>query len=291
MPEGVSISVQNLPLLPPPSMEVGQMVIYALNLKNDEHEASIQALKESHQEEIQHILAETREAALHYKRKVEKEQELRQRIQTLEKALEQRRPLLEEASTEFTTFRKQEHKREPSTESERAKEEISLPKGMLHMKLDPENRVRTSNQESDSLLNEQGEKLNIKGDLNEKGSLEMWTLIRETEALKRENQKLAEEYAKKACQLQASHERDKETWRKARQQSLAGSCQEWQQREMEEQRGNFEAREAASQQQVRKLEADLETKSQRISELKKHSQKLKETMQVEWHIPGHALVK
>lgn len=269
-------------------------MIYALNLKNDEHEASIQALKEAHQEEIQNILAETREAGLHFKRKVEKEQELRQRIQSLEEALEQCRPLKEEALEEFTTSKKQEDKREPPTESEHAKENISLPKDTLHMTLDSKNRVQTSNQESDSLLNEQGpfegEKLNIKKSLNEKGIMEMWTLIRETEALKRENQKLAEEYAEKACQLQTSHERDKETWRKAMQQSLADSCQDWQQRERE-QRGNFEAREAALQQQIKKLEADLETKGQCIGKLKKHSQKLKETMQVEPGIPGQTLVK
>ncbi|XP_060103260.1 protein FAM184B [Heteronotia binoei] len=257
-------------------------VIYALNLKNDEHEATIQALKEAHQEEIQHILAETREAALHYKRKVEKEQELRQRIQTLEEALEHCRPLKEKSLGGFTTLGHQEDQKAPLTESEHAVEEISLPTDTLHMKPDSENRVRTSNQESDSLLNEpgpfEGEKRNNKGDLNEKGNVEMWTLIRETEALKRENQKLVEEYAEKACQLRASHERDKETWRKATQQALADSGQEWQQRERE-QRARFEARDAASQQQVRKLEADLETKGQRLSELKKHSQKLKETMQ------------
>nr|XP_056711087.1 protein FAM184B [Euleptes europaea] len=257
-------------------------VIYALNMKNDEHEASIQALKEAHQEEIQHILAEMKEAVLHYKRKVEEEQDLRQRIQTLEDALDQCRQLKEEALTEFTIFRKWEIKTEPQTESERAQEDILLPKEMLHMKLDSGNRVQTSNQESDSLLSEQGpfegEILNIEGNLNEKGSMEMQTLIREMETLKRENQKLAEEYAEKASQLQGSHKRDKETWRKAMQPSGTDSCQEWQQREME-QRENVEVCEAVSRQQMRKLEADLETKRQHISELKKHSQKLKETMQ------------
>lgn len=261
-------------------------MIYALNMKNDEHEASIQALKEAHQEEIQHILAETRETALHYKREVEKEQELRQRIQTLEEALEQCKPLKEEALMEFTTaFRKQEDKRESPTESEFAKEEISFTKETLHRKQDSENRAWTLHQESDSLLNEQelfeGEKLNIKRNVNGKGSMEMWTLISETEALKQENKKLAEEYAGKVSRLQASQERDQQAWRKAKQQLLVDLCPEWQQREVE-QRGDYEAQEAASQRQVRKLEADLETKGQWISELKRHSQKLKEAMQVEW---------
>ncbi|XP_054855561.1 protein FAM184B isoform X2 [Eublepharis macularius] len=257
-------------------------VIYALNTKNDEHEASIQSLKEAHQEEIQHILAETKETVLHYKSKVEEEQELRQRIQALEEALRQRRQLNEEALTEFKTCRKLEGKREPQTESECTEEEILFHKELLQVKLDSENRVQALNQESDSLLNERGpfdgEILNTKGNLNEKRSMEMRALVSEMESLKRENQKLAEDYAKAASQLQASHERDREAWRKAMQQALADSCQEWQQREME-QRENFEAREVASQQQMKKLEADLEAKGQRVSELKKHSQKLREAMQ------------
>ncbi|XP_077157587.1 protein FAM184B isoform X5 [Paroedura picta] len=247
-------------------------VIYALNMKNDEHEASIQALKEAHQEEIQHILAETREAALHYKREVGNEEELRQRIQALEKALEQCRHSKEEAPNEFATSRKLDDKRGSPTE----KEDILPPKEVLHMDPDSENTAWNSNKQSNGLLNEQGlferEKLNFEGNLNEKGSVEMWTLITETEALKQENQKLVEEYAERARQLQASHEREKEPWQKD------DPGQGGQQREMEP-RGNVEAQEVGSQQHLRKLEADLETKGQRINDLMKHSQKLEETMQ------------
>lgn len=39
-------------------------VIYALNTKNDEHEAAIATLKEAHEEEVQQILSETREKIL-----------------------------------------------------------------------------------------------------------------------------------------------------------------------------------------------------------------------------------
>uniref|UniRef100_A0ACB8E734 Uncharacterized protein n=1 Tax=Sphaerodactylus townsendi TaxID=933632 RepID=A0ACB8E734_9SAUR len=216
-----------------------------------------------------------REAVLHYKRKVEEEQGLRQWIRTLEEALEQHRQLKEETSTEFTPFRKWEDMMEPQTErGVCAKEGILLPPKMPHVKLDPEKGARTSNQESGSFLNEQerseGEMRTIKGNFDDKSSVEMQTLMRELETLKRENRKLAEEYAKKASQLQASHEIDKETQRKATQQSGADSCQGWPQRD---------DCEAASQQQRRKMEADLETKGQRIFELTKHSQKLKAAMQ------------
>lgn len=46
------------PSPPPPQ------VIYALNTKNDEHEAAIATLKEAHEEEVQQILSETREKIL-----------------------------------------------------------------------------------------------------------------------------------------------------------------------------------------------------------------------------------
>lgn len=39
-------------------------MIYALNTKNDEHEAAIATLKEAHEEEVQQILSETREKIL-----------------------------------------------------------------------------------------------------------------------------------------------------------------------------------------------------------------------------------
>ncbi|XP_053110912.1 protein FAM184B isoform X3 [Hemicordylus capensis] len=257
-------------------------VIYALNTKNDEHETSIQALEEAHQEKIRHILAETRETVLQYKSKVEEEQELRKRIQTLEEALEKYRRLKGEASAELTVYKKQVEESESEIEAKCTDNIIFLPKEMLNMKLDFENRVQTSDQESDGLLNEcwafEGKRLDNKRKLRETYSMEMQAVVSETVTLKQENQKLAEEYAKQASQLQASHEREKETWKKVMQQSVADSCREWQQKEIE-QRKTYEAREAASQQQIRKLEADLEAKGQRIYELKKHSQKLKEKIQ------------
>lgn len=39
-------------------------MIYALNTKNDEHEAAIATLKEAHEEEVQQILSDTREKIL-----------------------------------------------------------------------------------------------------------------------------------------------------------------------------------------------------------------------------------
>lgn len=258
-------------------------VIHALNTKNDEHEASIQALEEAHQEKVQHILAETREAVVRYKNKVEEEQALRKHIQTLEETLEKYKRLKGEASPEFAACKKQVEEKELGAEMEHVDKKILFPKKVLHVKPELENRVQTSNQEVDGLVSEhwgfEGEELVHKGKLNDSCGAEMRNAISEPVSLQRENQKLAK-YAEQAIQLQAFHEREKETWKKVMQQTVAEACRGWQQREVE-QRRTYEAHEAASRQQIKKLEADLEAKGQWIGELRKHSQKLKEKMQVE----------
>ena len=52
-------------------------VIYALNTKNDEHEAALQAMKEAHEEESQQLLAETAAKIQHYRQKIGNEFDLR----------------------------------------------------------------------------------------------------------------------------------------------------------------------------------------------------------------------
>lgn len=61
LPNGATgfLTMCSPPPPPPPSQ-----VIYALNTKNDEHEAAIATLKEAHEEEVQQILSETREKIL-----------------------------------------------------------------------------------------------------------------------------------------------------------------------------------------------------------------------------------
>uniref|UniRef100_A0A8C3TE44 Family with sequence similarity 184 member B n=1 Tax=Chelydra serpentina TaxID=8475 RepID=A0A8C3TE44_CHESE len=257
-------------------------VIYALNTKNDEYEASIQALKEAHQEEIQRILAETRETILQYKCKVGEEQELRTHIQTLEDTLEQRTRLKEEDLAEFTMCKKQVEEKAFRTEAKHTERIITLSKEMLDTKTDIENKPQHFNQESESLVNEckpfRQEKLDKKETIDEKRSIELQALINEMENLKRENQKITEEYAQKASKLQASYKKEKETLKKAMQQSVADTQKQCQQRATEQKKSS-EAQEAALRQQVKKLEAELEVKGQKINELKKHAQKLKERMQ------------
>ncbi|XP_064305272.1 protein FAM184B isoform X5 [Phalacrocorax carbo] len=256
-------------------------VIYALNTKNDEHEASIQALRDAHEEEIQHILAETRETILQCKSKAEEEKLLRKRIQALELAVEQHKRLKEEALAELTLCKKQVEKKEPGTEVKQA--EMTLSTGMVDTNADFENKLLHLNQEPDGLLNEckasRRANLDKKVILDEKYTVEGQTLLSEMENPKSVNERAAEEYTQKTSKLQASYEREKEDLKNAMQQSMIEAKKNCQQREVE-QRKSSEAEEGFLLQQVKKLEADLEEKSQKINERKKHSQKLKERIQV-----------
>ncbi|XP_063192202.1 protein FAM184B isoform X3 [Chroicocephalus ridibundus] len=255
-------------------------VIYALNTKNDEHEASIQALREAHDEEIQCILAETRETILRCKSKVEEEQLLRKRIQALEIAVEQHKRLKEEALAELTLCKKQVEERELTTEVKQA--QAVLATDTVHTSADFEKLLHL-NQDSDGLLNEckasRRENLDKKVILDEKYSVEGQVVVNDMENLKSENKRPTEDYTQKTSKLRAPYEREKETLKKAMQQSMTETSKSCQQREME-QRKSSEAEEGFLLQQVKKLEADLEEKSQKINERKKHSQKLKERIQV-----------
>ncbi|XP_051627443.1 protein FAM184B isoform X3 [Manacus candei] len=255
-------------------------VIYALNTKNDEHEASIEALREAHEEEIQHILAETRETILQCKSKVEEEQLLRKHIQALEIAVEQHKRLKEEALEELTLCKKQAEEKELRTGVKQTQAVLS--KDMVDTNAGFENKLPHLNQEFDELLNEckasRRENLGKKVHLDEKCSVEGHTLINEVENLKSKNQRATEETTQKTYKLQVPYEREKETLRKAMHQSVIETVMNCQQRETE-QRKRSETEEGFLLQQVKKLEADLEEKSQKINERKKHSQKLKERIQ------------
>ncbi|XP_016153573.1 PREDICTED: protein FAM184B isoform X2 [Ficedula albicollis] len=253
-------------------------VIYALNTKNDEHEDSIQALREAHEEEIQNILAETRETILQCKSKVEEEQLLRKHIQALEIAVAQHKRLKEEALAELILCKKQAEEKESRMEVKQA--QMGLSTHSVDTNAGFENKLLHLNQEFDGLLNEykafRGENLDKKVNLDEKCSVERHTVINEMENLKSENQKTTEEYTQKIRKLQAPCETEKGTLKTAMQQSvIETNCQ---QRETERKKSS-EAEEGFLLQQVKKLEADLEEKSQKINERKKHSQKLKDRIQ------------
>ncbi|XP_059020966.1 protein FAM184B [Mustela lutreola] len=251
-------------------------VIYALNTRQDEAEASMEALREAHQEELQSAVAETKARLLQEQGRAE-EEALLQRIEALESALELQKRLTQEALAQSATCRLETKERELRVEAEHAERVLSLSKEMLELKADYEKRLRhlTSHEAPQwGRLSQEGP--DPKGEPGY--GHEMREVLLEVERLRVENQQLSKDYARKAEELQATYERDTEAIRQAMQQSVSEALWQWQEKETDL-RKNFQVQESALQAQVRKLEGDLEHRGRKISDLKKYAQKLKERTQ------------
>uniref|UniRef100_A0A2K5W5Y5 Family with sequence similarity 184 member B n=1 Tax=Macaca fascicularis TaxID=9541 RepID=A0A2K5W5Y5_MACFA len=251
-------------------------VVYALNTRQDEAEASMEALREAHQEELQNAVAETK-ARLLQEQGCAEEEALLQRIQALESALELQKRLTQEALAESASCRLETKERELRVEAEHAERVLTLSREMLELKADYERRLQhlTSHeapprgrppQESPDTKSEPGQ------------GPEMQEVLLEVQRLRVENQQLSKDYARKAEELQATYERENEAIRQAMQQSVSQALWQWQEKESDL-RKNFQVQESALQAQVRKLEGDLEHRGRKISDLKKYAQKLKERIQ------------
>uniref|UniRef100_A0A8C9AHT4 Family with sequence similarity 184 member B n=1 Tax=Prolemur simus TaxID=1328070 RepID=A0A8C9AHT4_PROSS len=251
-------------------------VIYALNTRQDEAEASMEALRDAHQEELQNAVAET-QARLLQERGGAEEEALLQRVQALESALELQKRLTQEALAESASCRLETKERELRVEAEHAERVLTLSREMLELKADYERRLQhlTSHeapqrgrlpQESPDAQAEPGQ------------GPEMQQVLLEVQRLRAENQQLSRDYARKAEELQATYERENEAIRQAMQQSVSEALWQWQEKESDL-RKNFQVQESALQAQVRKLEGDLEHRGRKISDLKKYAQKLKERIQ------------
>ncbi|XP_039074651.1 protein FAM184B [Hyaena hyaena] len=252
-------------------------VIYALNTRQDEAEASLEALREAHEEELQNAVAEAKARLLREQGHTEEEEALLQRIRALENALELQKRLTQEALAQSATCRLETKERELRVEAEHAERVLTLSKEMLELKADYEKRLQhlTSHEAPQwGRLSQEGP--DSKGEPGH--GHEMRDVLLEVERLRAENQQLSKDYAQKAEELQATYERDTEAIRQAMQQSVSEALWQWQEKETDL-RKNFQVQESALQAQVRKLEGDLEHRGRKISDLKKYAQKLKERTQ------------
>ncbi|KAM5285172.1 protein FAM184B isoform 3-T5 [Hipposideros larvatus] len=251
-------------------------VIYALNTRQDEAEASMETLREAHQEELKNAVAETKARLLQEQGRTD-EEALLQRIQALESALELQKRLTQEALAHSATCRLETKERELRVEAEHAERVLTLSKEMLELKADYEKRLRhLMSPEAPQWGGLSQESPDLKAE--PRSGAEMREVLLEVERLRVENQQLSKDYARKAEELQATYERENEAIRQAMQQSVSEALWQWQEKETDL-RKNFQVQESALQAQVRKLEGDLEHRGRKISDLKKYAQKLKERIQ------------
>ncbi|XP_075893850.1 protein FAM184A isoform X2 [Nelusetta ayraudi] len=265
------------------SKKIAQLtkVIYALNTKNDEHEAAIATLKEAHEEEVQQILSETREKILQYKSKISDEMDLKRRIQSLEESMELHERMKRQALAEFESYRQRVEDMQLCTEAQHTQRVVSMSREVEEMRRSFEEKLRTFSQAQNQfeqekkvaleelkgqhrtevgelLRSHQSQNANYSKDQEKLGQLhkaEVDSLSERVEELKQDKKRLVEEYEAKLSKAQAFYERELEAMKRT-QQLTADNLLAWKRTEAELRR-EFQSQEAALQKTLGKLRAEL----------------------------------
>ncbi|NWY11757.1 F184A protein, partial [Aphelocoma coerulescens] len=273
-------------------------VIYALNTKNDEHEAAIQALKEAHEEEIQQILAETREKILQYKNKVAEEMDLKRKIQVLEESLEDHKKMKHQALTEFEAYKDRVEDMQLCAEAQHVQRVVTMSREVEEIRKKFEERLRSfiqlqvqyekdkrtaledlkaahrleiqellkTHQSQNATLSKGQEKL------EELHRLELEDLNSKVEELRLERKKLIEDYEGKLSKAQSFYEHELDSLKRS-QLFTAESLHACKEKEVEL-RKEFQNQESMLRKNLGKLKTELQMVQDEAASLREKCQKL-----------------
>uniref|UniRef100_A0A8C3PZB8 Family with sequence similarity 184 member A n=1 Tax=Chrysolophus pictus TaxID=9089 RepID=A0A8C3PZB8_CHRPC len=273
-------------------------VIYALNTKNDEHEAAIQALKDAHEEEIQQILAETREKILQYKSKVAEEMDLKRKIQVLEESLEDHKKMKHQALTEFEAYKDRVEDMQLCAEAQHVQRVVTMSREVEEIRKKFEERLRSFIQlqvqyEKDKrsaledlraahrleiqelLKTQQNQNATLsKGQekLEELHRLELEDLNNKVEELRLERKKLIEDYESKLSKAQSFYEHELDSLKRS-QLFTAESLHACKEKEVEL-RKEFQNQESILRKNLGKLKTELQMVQDEAASLREKCQKL-----------------
>ncbi|XP_013402625.1 protein FAM184A-like [Lingula anatina] len=118
------------------SKKIAQLtkVIYALNTKNDEHEAVIQSIKDHHEEEMQQLITETRVKLENYRTRMGGDVELKKKITALEALNAEHQQQKQQALEDFQNFKRRAEEREMQLKTEESQKVIQLSQEVLTIK-------------------------------------------------------------------------------------------------------------------------------------------------------------
>ncbi|XP_072853492.1 protein FAM184A isoform X2 [Pogona vitticeps] len=282
------------------SKKIAQLtkVIYALNTKNDEHEAAIQALKDAHEEEIQQILAETREKILQYKSKVSEEMDLKRKIQVLEESLEDHKKMKHQALTEFEAYKDRVEDMQLCAEAQHVQRVVTMSREVEEIRKKFEERLRNfiqlqvqfekdkrsaleelraahrlevqelmkTHQNQNATLSKGQEKL------EELHRRDVEELNAKVEELRIERKKLIEEYEGKLSKAQSFYEHELDTMKRS-QLFTAESLKACKEKEVEL-RKEFQSQESILRKNLGKLKTELQMVQDEAVGLREKCQKL-----------------
>ncbi|KAM8809435.1 protein FAM184A [Eudromia elegans] len=282
------------------SKKIAQLtkVIYALNTKNDEHEAAIQALKDAHEEEIQQILAETREKILQYKSKVAEEMDLKRKIQVLEESLEDHKKMKHQALTEFEAYKDRVEDMQLCAEAQHVQRVVTMSREVEEIRKKFEERLRSFIQlqvqyEKDKrsaledlraahrleiqelLKTQQSQNATLsKGQekLEELHRMELEDLNNKVEELRLERKKLIEDYEGKLSKAQSFYEHELDSLKRS-QLFTAESLHACKEKEVEL-RKEFQNQESILRKNLGKLKTELQMVQDEAASLREKCQKL-----------------
>ncbi|XP_078255727.1 protein FAM184A isoform X3 [Rhinoraja longicauda] len=284
------------------SKKIAQLtkVIYALNTKNDEHEAAIQALKEAHEEDIQQIFDETKEKILYYKEKINEEVEFRKKIQLLEESLEQHEQMKKQALAAFDAYKQQVEDTHLVLETQQMQGVVIMSRNIQEIKDSFEDKLQEFMRlESQFDLDKQetleelraAHKLELQNLLKSSQSqketsdkqqeklqqmlrTELISVKNKTEALALEKQKIVDEFEVKLSKTRAFYEHEIEAIKKSQQVSESVQCKQREsQLKME-----FHVQETALRTALEKLQAELQISQEDGNQLRNKYEQLHEAL-------------
>uniref|UniRef100_A0A3B4WIK6 Family with sequence similarity 184 member Aa n=1 Tax=Seriola lalandi dorsalis TaxID=1841481 RepID=A0A3B4WIK6_SERLL len=286
------------------SKKIAQLtkVIYALNTKNDEHEEEIESLKEAHEDEVQHIVTETRDKIMQYKSKMADEADLRRRLASLEESVELHEHMKRQALAEFEMYRQRMEDSQLCTEAQHTQRVVSMSREVEEMRRDFEEKLRafsqaqaqfeaekrraleelrsTHRQEVEELLNNQQNQSATSTEDQEKLAelhrQEVEALMERVEELTKDKVRLVEEYEAKLGKAQEYYERELEAMRRTHQLTTENLLA-WKRTEVEL-RKEFQAQEVALQRSLSKLRSELQKAQEEARENRDKTNRLQTSL-------------
>ncbi|XP_051912845.1 protein FAM184A-like isoform X1 [Hippocampus zosterae] len=286
------------------SKKIAQLtkVIYALNTKNDEHEEEIDSLKEAHEDEVQHIVTETRDKIMQYKSKMVDEADLRRRLASLEESVELHEHMKRQALAEFEMYRQRMEDSQLCIEAQHTQRVVSMSREVEEMRRDFEEKLRAFSQaqaqfeadkrraleelrsnhrhEVEELLNNQQNQSATSTEDQEKLAelhrQEVESLMERLEELTKDKVRVVEEYEAKLAKAQEYYERELEAMTRTHQLTTENLLA-WKRTEVEL-RKEFQAQEAALQRSLSKLRNELQRAQEEARENRDKTNRLQTSL-------------
>ncbi|WAR21084.1 F184A-like protein [Mya arenaria] len=289
-----------LPQNPTKDMEV----IYALNTKNDEHEAVVQQIKDQHEEDIQKVLKETKEKVQMLKAKLDADSQNNNKVQQLELALRQNEAIKDQQISQFEHFKRIAEERETKLKSEHAQKMLDFSHDVLKAKKDFEEKLKQFDVWKESVNEDHERKLrdlksaheqeihdirNLSKDQNndwlnevkkveEKYKDEIEQLHGKYKDLEESKGVMADEYEAKLAKAQLFYEKELEAVMKMNNISQE-DANKMLMEEKEKMRKDFAAQESELKKQINSVLGQLTDKEDEVESLKKDLDQLSKNLQ------------